>query len=254
MISVVIVGTGNVAQNLYYALQQTDGVNIKQVVGRNSTHLEFVKDKLLVNTDFTNIPNADIYLLAISDDAIGTVSGFFKDKNGLVAHTSGATSIAVLNGVKRPGIFYPLQTFTKGKIVSFTSIPICIEANTKTDMELLTDLGKTLSNTVVEINSEQRKPLHVAAVFVNNFTNYLYTLGAEICEEHQIDFNLLKPLITETATKLNDLSPLQAQTGPAKRGDQKTLHNHLQLLKDKHQREFYTLLSNAIKEKHGKEL
>ncbi|WP_430426211.1 Rossmann-like and DUF2520 domain-containing protein [Maribacter litoralis] len=254
MISVIIVGSGNVAQNLFHALQQTIGVNIKQVLGRNKTHLQFVKNDKLVNTDFTKIPTADIYILAISDDAIDIVAEHFKNKEGLVVHTSGATPVEVLSSLKRPGIFYPLQTFTKGKIVSFNNIPICIEANDDKDVKLLYKLGNALSKTVVEIDSDQRKILHVAAVFVNNFTNYLYTLGAEICEEHQIDFNLLKPLITETAAKLEDLSPLQAQTGPAKRGDQITLHNHLQILKDKHQRELYTLLSNAIKEKHGKEL
>jgi predicted short-subunit dehydrogenase-like oxidoreductase (DUF2520 family) len=147
-----------------------------------------------------------------------------------------------------------LQTFTKGKIISFDDIPICVEATSEEDLHILKQLGKTLSNTVVEIDSEQRKTLHIAAVFVNNFTNYMYTIGSEICNEHKIDFKLLQPLIKETAAKLDILTPLQSQTGPAKRGDQKTLHNHLQIIKDKHQRELYTLLSNAIKEKHGKEL
>ncbi|TDS20838.1 putative short-subunit dehydrogenase-like oxidoreductase (DUF2520 family) [Maribacter caenipelagi] len=254
MISVVIVGTGNVAQNLFHAFQKSADVNVKQVIGRNKEHLAFVKDDALISTEFTSDITADVYILAISDDAISTVAEYFKDVDGLLVHTSGATSVKALKSVLRPGIFYPLQTFTKGKIISFDDIPMCVEATNENDLNLLKQLGNALSNTVVEINSEQRKALHIAAVFVNNFTNYMYTMGSDICVEHNLDFSLLQPLIKETAAKLDALTPLQAQTGPAKRGDQQTLHNHLQIIKDKHQRELYTLLSNAIKEKHGKEL
>lgn len=254
MISVVIVGTGNVAQNLFHAFLKSADVNVKQVIGRNKEHLAFVKDDALISTEFTSDITADVYILTISDDAISTVAEYFKDVDGLLVHTSGATSVDALKSAQRPGIFYPLQTFTKGKIISFDEIPICVEATNENDLNLLKQLGNTLSNRVVEINSEQRKALHIAAVFVNNFTNYMYTMGSDICAEHNLDFSLLQPLIKETAAKLDSLTPLQAQTGPAKRGDQQTLHNHLQIIKDKHQRELYTLLSNAIKEKHGKEL
>jgi predicted short-subunit dehydrogenase-like oxidoreductase (DUF2520 family) len=254
MISVVIVGTGNVAQNLFQAFYKVADVEIKQVLGRNENHLAFAKDKVSINADFTQIPSADIYILAVSDDSIGVVAEKFKDSKGLIVHTSGAMSLKVLRECNRSGIFYPLQTFTKDKIILFDDIPICIEVKNKKDLELIRNLGKTLSSTVIEVNSEQRNILHVAAVFVNNFTNYMYTIGADICTENNIDFNLLKPLIKETAAKLDNLTPYQSQTGPAKRGDQKTLHKHLQLIKNTHQRELYTLLSNAIKEKHGKEL
>lgn len=254
MISVVIVGTGNVAQNLVNAFDKANDVTIEQVIGRNQQKLAFVNNKALKSTNFDTIVAADIYILAISDDAISSVAPNFKDINGILVHTSGATSIAALNTAKRPGIFYPLQTFTKDKIIPFDEIPMCIEATTENDLKLLNKLGNTLSNNVVELDSQQRKTLHVSAVFVNNFTNYMYTVGAEICSEHQLNFKLLQPLIKETAAKLDKITPLEAQTGPAKRGDQKTLHNHLKLIKDKHHRELYTLLSNAIKEKHGKEL
>ncbi|APQ18841.1 Rossmann-like and DUF2520 domain-containing protein [Maribacter hydrothermalis] len=254
MISVVIVGTGNVAQNLFYALDKTSNVEVKQIVGRNENHFSFTKGKVPTTTDYTKIDNADIYILAITDDSIGIVAQKIKHIKGIIVHTSGATSITALSGHKQPGIFYPLQTFTKGKIISFAEIPICIEAKTSVDLKLLRELGNTLSNTVIAIDSDQRKKIHVAAVFVNNFTNYMYTIGKEICEENNLDFKLLHPLIKETAAKLEDLTPIEAQTGPAKRNDQKTLHNHLNLIKNNHQRELYTLLSNAIKEKHGKEL
>ncbi|MGO4921196.1 Rossmann-like and DUF2520 domain-containing protein [Maribacter spongiicola] len=254
MISVVIVGTGNVAQNLYQAFEKSSNVTIKQVIGRNREHLAFVNSTVLSSTNFNRIETSDVYILAVSDDAIKLVADNFKDIDGLLVHTSGATSLEAIKCAKRAGIFYPLQTFTKGKIIEFDTIPICIEATNEEDLKLLKQLGEALGKTVVEIDSEQRKTLHVAAVFVNNFTNYMYTIGAEICEEHNIDFKLLRPLIKETAAKLDTLTPMQAQTGPAKRGDQQTLHNHLLIIKDKHQRELYTLLSNTIKEKHGKEL
>ena len=254
MISVVIVGSGNVAQNLFQAFQKSADVTVKQVMGRNREHLAFVNNNALISTEFTSDISADVYILAISDDAISTVGENFKNVEGILVHTSGATPLNAIKSANRPGIFYPLQTFTKGKIISFDDIPICIEATNNEDLEILTTLGKQLSKNVVEIDSEQRKTLHVAAVFVNNFTNYMFTMGSDICAEHDLDFSLLKPLIKETAAKLDTLTPMKAQTGPAKRGDQKTLHKHLQIIKDKHQRELYTLLSNAIKEKHGKEL
>tara|TARA_R110002051_G_scaffold165130_2_gene235907 strand:- start:23590 stop:24354 length:765 start_codon:yes stop_codon:yes gene_type:complete len=254
MISVVIVGTGNVAQNLFFALEKASNVVIKQIVGRNENHFSFTNGKVSTTTDYKQTVTADIYILAISDDSISIVAQKLKHIKGIVVHTSGATSITALNEYDQPGIFYPLQTFTKGKIISFAEIPICIEAKNTDELKLLRQLGNTLSNTVIVMDSEQRKKIHIAAVFVNNFTNYMYTIGKEICDENNLDFKLLHPLIKETAAKLDDLTPLEAQTGPAKRGDQNTLHNHLKLIKNNHQRELYTLLSNAIKEKHGKEL
>lgn len=254
MISVVLVGTGNVAQNLFQALERTAHVKIEQVIGRNPEHLTFAKSKAPINSNFDAIPKADIYILAVSDAAISTVAEKFKDLNGLVVHTSGATSIQALKHCRNYGVFYPLQTFTKGKIISFQDIPICLELHKENDRELLQSLGESLSNNVQFINSEERKSLHIAAVFVNNFTNYMYTIGEEICTENGIDFKLLIPLIKETANKLDVLSPLKAQTGPAKRRDQNTLHNHLKNIKNKQQREIYTLLSNAIKNTHGEKL
>lgn len=254
MITVVLVGTGNVAQNLFQGFAKASDISVIQVVGRDIGHLNFAKDTAQVTTDLTQILPSDIYILAISDDAIKLVSKALKHLNGLVVHTSGGTSMEALDNQKSYGVFYPVQTFTKGKIVPFDNIPICIEASNDKGLELLQELGGSLSKKVVRLNSEERSILHVAAVFVNNFTNYMYTVGADICDDNKVDFNLLKPLIQETATKINDQSPLEAQTGPAKRGDQKTLHTHLTILKKRHERELYTLLSNAIKNKHGEKL
>lgn len=254
MISVVLVGTGNVAQNLFQAFDTAADVEVIYVLGRNKEHLTFAKESVPVSTDFNSIPSAEIYILAVSDDAIAVVADTFKMVEGLVVHTSGGTSLKTLDNLKRTGVFYPLQTFTKDKIVSFKDLPLCLEATNEKDLALLQKLGASLSNTVRVINSEQRKALHIAAVFVNNFTNYMYTIGEDICVEHAVDFNLLHPLIKETAAKLNHLSPKDAQTGPAKRGDQHTINNHLNGLINKQQRDIYMLLSTAIKSNYGTKL
>src|SRR5690606_37403117 len=119
----------------------------------------------------------------------------------------------------RKGVFYPLQTFSKSKEVNFKEIPICLEAANHQDLEWLKKVANVISDKVFEIDSEKRKTLHVSAVFVSNFVNHLYGIGEELCKENDIPFDILKPLIAEVADKINYLSPEQAQTGPAKRGD-----------------------------------
>ncbi len=253
MVSIVILGTGNVSQNLFEALYQNDEVNLVAVVGRSDNSLAFFKDKTEITTDWKNLPKADLYIMAIKDDAIPQVSEKLEI-SGLLVHTSGAVSINTLSKHKRSGVFYPLQTFTRNKILDFKNIPICIEAKNDRDLEFLKTIAKTISESVEHINSSQRKALHVSAVFVNNFTNHLFRIGQQICEQNDMDFKLLKPLIKETVEKLDVLSPEQAQTGPARRGDQTTLHSHLLELKEDQHREIYKLLSNAIKASYGKKL
>lgn len=153
----------------------------------------------------------------------------------------------------RRGVFYPLQTFTKGKRLAYQHIPFCLEAENETDYALLTDLAQSVSDSVYRISEDQRKALHVAAVFVCNFTNHLYQIGNDLCEEHQVPFAILKPLIAETADKIQTLSPMQAQTGPALRGDTETLNRHLASLTDATQKELYQLLTKSIID-HGKKL
>ncbi|WP_322790497.1 Rossmann-like and DUF2520 domain-containing protein [Tenacibaculum tangerinum] len=150
------------------------------------------------------------------------------------------------------GVFYLLQSFSKDKEVNFNEIPFCLEAENKEDLQLLETLAKSIGKNIYHINSEQRKQLHVAAVFVNNFTNHMYKIGADICNEHRVPFEVLQPLIQETAQKIITLSPEAAQTGPAKRNDQKTIQEHLALLNTE-QKEIYKLITKSI-QNHGKEL
>jgi predicted short-subunit dehydrogenase-like oxidoreductase (DUF2520 family) len=246
MISITILGTGNVAQNLFEAFLLTDGVEVLQVVGRATDRMDFFKNRTTLASYEVELAPTNIYIIAVTDDAISEVSDRIVT-TGLVVHTSGAVALSVLETHKRQGVFYPLQTFTKGRILDFSKIPLCIESTNENDLKLLYRLGKAISSNVVPIASDKRRLLHVSAVFANNFTNYMYTIGAELCKENQLDFSLLKPLISETAEKLDFLDPFVAQTGPARRGDLQTLHTHLSQLKSKKHREIYTLLSNSIK-------
>jgi predicted short-subunit dehydrogenase-like oxidoreductase (DUF2520 family) len=150
-------------------------------------------------------------------------------------------------------VFYPLQTFTKGKRLAYDQIPFCLEAENEDDYILLTALAQSVSPAVYRISEDQRKALHVAAVFVCNFTNHLYQIGNDLCDEHQVPFAILQPLIAETAAKIETLTPQQAQTGPALRGDTATLNRHLAALTDATQKQLYQLLTKSIID-HGKKL
>ena len=171
----------------------------------------------------------------------------------MVVHTSGSVSISAIDNKNRQGVFYPLQTFSKSKEVDFKSIPICIETKNKKDFQILEKVAKSISNIVYKINSEQRKALHIAAVFVCNFVNHLYQIGNDICIENDLPFDILKPLIQETANKIFTLSPNQAQTGPAKRKDTQTINTHMSFLSDENQKEIYKMLTKSIID-NGKKL
>jgi predicted short-subunit dehydrogenase-like oxidoreductase (DUF2520 family) len=205
-------------------------------------------------SDWSQLKPADIFIIAVSDDAIGFVSNQIPLKNQLIVHTSGSAALEEISDNNRRGVFYPLQTFTKGKKVDFKEIPICIETEYSADLEILQKISKTISDKTYIINSQQRKALHVAAVFVNNFTNHMYQLGSEICQKNQIPFTILEALIAETAVKVRTLTPLEAQTGPAKRNDRKTIDSHIHFLKsDATKQSIYKLLTQSI-QNDGKEL
>ncbi|QLG46758.1 Rossmann-like and DUF2520 domain-containing protein [Costertonia aggregata] len=253
MITITLVGTGNVAKHLFDAFLALNNVTVIQVVGRNKKALTHFEKHAPTTTDFKKINPSDVLIIAISDDSINTVSQLFTNYRGLVCHTSGSVPLNDLKS-NRKGVFYPLQTFTVGKKIDFKTVPICIEAKNKEDEKLLERLAKTLSKKVYHITSEQRKPLHLAAVFVNNFTNHLYHIGENICTEHKIPFDLLKALIMETAHKIQTLSPKESQTGPAKRNDTRTIEEHLNQIQDKDQYEIYGLLTQSIQKIYGKKL
>lgn len=253
MIQVSIIGSGNVAQHLIQAFSKTTEIELVQVFSRKKetvNHL-IISDKIITNLN--QLKAADVYILAVTDEAIADISNQLPFKNQLLVHTSGSVAMETLNDNNRKGVFYPLQTFSKSKAVDFKIIPICIEATTEKDYQTLEALANSISNVVYKIYSEKRKALHVAAVFVSNFVNHLYKMGNDICIENKVPFDLLKPLIQETANKINTLSPAQAQTGPAKRNDTQTINAHLSFLTKDNQKEIYNLLTKSIIE-NGKKL
>ena len=170
-----------------------------------------------------------------------------------VVHTSGSVSLNALKQHEKSGVFYPLQTFSKNRKTNFSEIPICIESECDTLKSMLFELGKSISNTVVEINSENRKQLHLSAVFACNFVNFLYISSKDLLEEQGLSFDLLKPLISETAQKALEVSPEKAQTGPAVRNDQSIIKSHLEMLDDHQElQQLYQLLTQMIFEKQAK--
>lgn len=252
MIKITIIGSGNVAQHLIDAFSKSKSIEIVQVFSRSQKQLPKNLNTNKITHNWNTLLDADLYIIAVSDDAISTVSKQLPFQNRFVVHTSGSTPISVLDTKNRKGVLYPLQTFTKGKTVDFKRIPFCLEAEIENDYELLEKVAGSISDNIYKIDSQQRKALHVAAVFVNNFTNHLYQIGSEICYNNNIPFNILKPLILETAQKIETLLPKEAQTGPAKRNDVATINAHEQFLSEEYQT-IYKILTQSI-QNHGKKL
>ena len=252
MISVVLLGAGNVATHLYKAFIKSKDVSVSQWYNRNLEPIQTYKNEVEVIDDINKLKKADVYIIAVSDDAISNLSSQLPFENRLVVHTSGSVGIYELDKKNERGVFYPLQTFSKNAEVDFKQVPICIEVIKKNNLKTLKSLSEALGSESHKVNTEQRKALHLAAVFVNNFTNQLYRIAHEITESKGVEFNILKPLILETAKKVQDLSPYMAQTGPAKRNDKKTIRKHLKLLENQHHKDIYELLTTSIQKTHGR--
>ncbi|WP_424494004.1 Rossmann-like and DUF2520 domain-containing protein [Salinimicrobium sp. GXAS 041] len=254
MIKVVLLGTGNVATHLFRAFLATEEVRVEQVYNRSPESLSRFKNDTFVTTSLEELKPADIYVIALKDDAIVAVAEKLQQQQGLIVHTSGAVPLDALNGCRRSGVFYPLQTFSKVQPLDYSEIPFCLEAKDEKDLEILKSLAEWISGKAYEVSSEQRKKLHLAAVFVCNFVNHLYTIGEEICTENKLPFNILQPLISETAQKITRSSPADVQTGPAKRNDLSTIETHLEQLSSQENKEIYQVLTRAIQTSHGKKL
>ncbi len=253
MIKVVIIGSGNVAQHLIQSFVNSKDIDLVQVFSRQKESVSHLIEDVKITDNLSDLVAADLYIIAISDDAIATVSSQLPFENRLVVHTAGSVSLEVLDKKNRRGVFYPLQTFSKNRVIDFSEITICLESEDDTDFKLLQKTALVLSDKVQKINEEQRKALHVSAVFVNNFVNHLYQIGNEICSENNLSFDILKPLILETANKVMTLSPMDAQTGPAIRNDTKTIESHLHFLADNNQNTIYKTLTQSI-QNNGKKL
>ena len=188
--------------------------------------------------------DADLYIIAINDKAIASVSEELKEVDGLVVHTAGSVPMDVLSQ-KRRGVLYPLQTISKSRQLSASCVPFYIEASQEKDLDLLRLLAESMGSKATVMTSEKRKYLHLAAVFCCNFVNRLYGITADLLEEHDIPFSVMLPLIKETADKVEHLTPHEAQTGPAVRWDEEVMSQQMALLNDE-QRRLYQLLSKSI--------
>lgn len=246
MISVAVIGYGNLAFHLVNNFQTHQQITLTGVFARDINKLSHLQNHTFITDDINLLPVSDIYIISVSDTSIKNVSSNLKTDSGLVVHTSGATAMEVLRGSYRKGVLYPLQSFSKDKKIDFVNVPFCLEAENKEDLLLLESLIKTIGSKSYRISSAQRLKLHISAVFVNNFVNHLYKIGHDICQDNNIPFEILLPIIQETSKKVQRLTPKEAQTGPAVRSDDKTISKHLDLLND-NQKEIYNLLTQSIK-------
>ncbi len=235
---IVLLGSGNVATHFGKALSNA-GHRIVQVYSRTNVHAAVLADAVnacaiddLADIDLT----ADAYLIAVKDDAIGQVAAELPSTlKGVVAHTAGSVDIAVLAfHTWKHGVIYPVQTFSKAKPVDLSTVPLALEASDEATYAQLAQLVSPLSTRIFSCDSRQRLALHVAAVFACNFSNHLYAIGADILREYALDFDLIRPLILETAQKVMEHPPREVQTGPAIRNDVGTMEKHLKLLEDGH--------------------
>ncbi|WP_010253595.1 Rossmann-like and DUF2520 domain-containing protein [Myroides injenensis] len=249
MTTITILGAGKVAKHLILNILEHDNLQLQQIYARNSNKIKEVVDEAKIVNDIKDLKPADIFIIAVSDNAIEEVTSSFPLENQLLIHTSGTMPLSVIKNTDRKGVFYMLQSFSFDKSLDFSEIPFCLEASNPNDFKTLENLAVKFSEKVYKINSEQRKAIHLAAVFVNNFANHMFVLGEEICKENSVPFEILKPLIFETTKKIEHLSPLEAQTGPAARRDLQTIEQHQELLKDANKKEIYNLITKSILKK-----
>ncbi|MEI6752746.1 MAG: DUF2520 domain-containing protein [Paludibacter sp.] len=251
---VVFIGSGNVATQLGLALKEK-GIIVKQVYSKSLTNAETLAKKLdaEATSDIADLyMDADFYIYALKDSALRSTLKRMDMPAGVQVHCGGTISIREFEGFStRFGVLYPLQTFSVNKLIDFTNIPIFIEGCNQDVQEKLMALANQISEKVYIMNSEGRRKIHLAAVFACNFTNYMYDIASQILEGSNVPFNVMYPLIDETAEKIKTLSPYHAQTGPAVRMDDITIDKHLSLLiKNRDFKNIYKTLTKSINKRH----
>ncbi len=243
------IGSGKVATQLAISFYDR-GIDVAQIYSRNFDNALTLAKKTgaAAISEISGFDkDLDLIVISISDSAFGDLELFSLPQNTLIVHTSGSLSIDVLRGIKNHGVFYPLQTFNMYDKPNWDTIPICIEANTENNIYKLKNLARLFSKKIFDINSKERAILHLSAVFVCNFTNALYAIGEEILDKNNISFDLLRPLIEETAKKTMIKSPKLLQTGPAVRNDRLIIDKHIQSLADNTDyAKIYKLMSKII--------
>jgi Uncharacterized conserved protein len=246
---IIFIGAGNLATRLAKEIHRLK-INIRQIYSRTKENAKLLADS--IGCQYTDniseiIPGADCYIFSVKDSALQELISNMPPNNGLWLHTSGSISMSIFKGyTERYGVFYPLQTFSKSREVNFDNIPIILESNTDKDAETIEQLAKIISKDVRFLSSEQRKQVHIAAVFACNFTNHLYHLASNLLKEKGISPDIILPLIDETAAKTHCMTPGEAQTGPAIRYDENVINKHLDAIEDPDVATIYRLLSHSI--------
>ena len=246
MKNIILLGSGNVATHLGIALKNSN-YTIVQVFSKSIKNAKLLAKKLDTHftNDLTKLKPADLIIVSINDDAILSVLSKIKDT--AIVHTSGSIELNVFKEkFSNYGVFYPLQTFNKEIDINISEIPFCIEGNSLEFERKIIEIAKSLSNNVVKMNSQQRKQLHIAAVFACNFTNHMYSIADDLLSKKNIDFKILLPLIRKTNANLNSNKPNKVQTGPAKRKDTAIIEEHIATINEKEIKELYQKITNNI--------
>ncbi|MFV0418445.1 MAG: Rossmann-like and DUF2520 domain-containing protein [Dysgonomonas sp.] len=246
---IVCLGAGNVATHLVTALYE-HSIDIVQVYSRTLESASALANRVGAKplTDLKEVvDNADIYLFSLKDSVLENVMAQIPNNSGLWIHTAGSASLNIFsNYTSRYGVLYPFQTFTKNRKINWSEIPIFVEASDNESLNTINIIAKQLSNKIFDLSSEERKYLHLTGVFACNFTNHMYTLSKQFLDKINLPFDVVLPLIDETASKIHDLSPEEAQTGPAIRYDENVINKHLSLIEDDIVKQIYKIMSDNI--------
>lgn len=246
---IALIGAGRVASCMGPRLKQA-GHTIACVYSRTLTNARELADKLGAPAfDRLESVPADICLTMLADDALVQLAPEIVKTcpDALFLHTAGSIPMDIWKeaGAKRYGVLYAMQTFSKGADIDWPQVPVFIESDT--DIDAVKELALSLSANVTPLSSKGRRKLHVAAVFACNFANHMYAVSEQLLREEGVPFSVMLPLVRETARKVETMSPVDAQTGPAIRGDRKVINEHLELLKDYPEyAEIYRLISKDI--------
>lgn len=247
----ILMGAGNLAWHLGPALRDA-GYTIVQVFSRSTDPARSLAERL--NSEWTTDPgqlavDADIQLFCVSDRVIPDLLCRIElKKRPMMVHTAGSVPADIFSGISAEyGVLYPLMTFSRDRSLDFRGVPVCIEGNTPGSTAILEKMAGRISNRVYRMDSEERRMLHLAGIFACNFSNHMYHLAQDLMLSQGMDFNLLKPLITETASKVIEMDPAAAQTGPASRDDSEVVRSHVELLNDHPElQKLYTFVSDSI--------
>lgn len=249
--TVSIIGSGNVATHLALALKSK--VNVAQIYSHTLDNARFlaykISDKCSFCSDIKALKKTDIYIVSIKDDSVISLLNSVPKElhNSIWAHTSGSVGMdAFANFGNKFGVFYPLQTFSKNVDLNIEDVPFLIEGSDEETQGTLVALAESISRIVLTADSDTRAKIHLAAVFACNFSNYMYTISEEILKKYNIPFSVLIPLIKETVRKASVVSPKDAQTGPAARGDMKIINKHIDLLESETEKNIYRIISQEI--------